>query len=99
MDCKTCKEQRTKKSNRYDIDVVSMMALETNKRLVVVIVMLIVLVAGCIASIFVLNKARTNAVNELRELERSIETAYEYNVEQEADNNGNNYFAGGDFNG
>lgn len=45
-DCKTCKEQRAKKSNQYDIDVVAMMAMAVNRRLVIIIALLIVLLVG-----------------------------------------------------
>lgn len=99
MDCKTCKDNR-KEPVPYIVHEGAMARQErTNKRLFIIVVCLVVLLAGCIASAVVANKARIDAINELRELERSIETVYEYDVEQEADNNGSNYVVGGDFNG
>lgn len=97
-DCKTCKEQR--QTVPYIVHEADMARQErTIKRLWFAIVLLIFLVAGCVASAFMLNKARVDAIKELHDLESSIETVYEYEVEQEADNNGNNYVVGGDFNG
>jgi hypothetical protein len=47
-DCKTCKENRIKdkNSNQYDIDIVSTMALITNRRLFIIILALIVALIG-----------------------------------------------------
>ena len=98
-DCNSCKNKATEPVP-YIVHEADMDRLErTIKRLWISIVLLIVLVAGCVTSAFMLNKARVDAIKELRDLESSIETVYEYEVEQEADNNGSNYVVGGDFNG
>lgn len=90
----------------YAIDILKALAEQTIKKMWVIIVMLLVMVFACFAALVMMNKARIDAINaridainELRELESSIETVYEYEVEQEADDYGRNYVVSGDFYG
>lgn len=84
----------------------------TNKHLfialLVTIVLFFLLASGSVALTVMLNNARIDAlnekieaINELRELESSIETTYEYeyDVEQDADGGGSNFVVGGDYYG
>lgn len=84
----------------------------TNKHLfialLVAIVLFFLLATGSVVLTVMLNNARIDAlnekikaINELRELESSIETTYEYeyDVEQDADGGGSNFVVGGDYYG
>lgn len=82
---------------QYYADIISAQSERTNKRMFIIILVLIAVIIGCVVSIIAINKARIDSLNELRELERSIETVYQYEFEQESDNNGNNYIVGGDY--
>ena len=106
MDCNTCGAKKAEPVS-FQAHESGMARMErTNKRLWIVIILLICVIAACIALILYTNSKRLDAINEkietineLRELERSIETVYEYEVEQEADGNGSNYVVSGDFHG
>lgn len=87
-DCKTCKEQRAKKSNQYDIDVVAMMAMAVNRRLVIIIALLIVLLVGS-------NCAWLYYESQFEDV---FSTTTEIDAQQESAD-GNNYIVGGDMNG
>lgn len=84
---------------QYTIDILASMAERTIKRLWIIIIILLCLVSACLVAVVVENNARIDAINELRELENSIETVYEYEVEQEADDYGRNYVVSGDYYG
>lgn len=108
MNCESCGEKRK------GPEPVSFLAHESgmarmeraNRRQWLIIVLLVCVIAVCVGLIVHTNNKRIDAINEkieaineLRELERSIETVYEYEVEQETGGNGSNYVVGGDFYG
>lgn len=84
---------------QYAIDILKALAADTIKKLWIIIIILLLLVSACLVAVVVENNARIDAINELRELENSIETVYEYEVEQEADDYGRNYVVSGDYYG
>lgn len=84
---------------QYTIDILKALAADTIKKLWIIIIILLFLVSACLVAVVVENNARIDAINELRELENSIETVYEYEVEQDADDYGRNYVVSGDFYG
>lgn len=84
---------------QYTIDILKALAADTIKKLWIIIIILLFLVSACLVAVVVENNARIDATNELRELENSIETVYEYEVEQDADDYGRNYVVSGDFYG
>ena len=100
-DCKTCKENRKSvEPVPYIVHEADMARLErTIKRLWILLILCVCLIAGTVVLAVSFNNARIKAINELLELEKSIETVYEFDVEQDADNGGNNYVVGGDYNG
>lgn len=106
MDCNTCGANRAEPVP-FIVHESDMAHMErSNKRQWIVIILLVCIIAVCIALLVHINNKRIDAINEkiatineLRELERSIETVYEYEVEQEADGNGSNYVVSGDFHG
>ena len=108
MDCQTCKERKKQAEPIPYIAYESAMARSerTIRIQAYIIILLICVLAASVTLAVLANNKRIEAINEridtlneLRELESSIETVYEYEVEQEADNDGRNYFAGGDFYG
>lgn len=105
MNCESC----TKKG-QTSVELAMARLSATNKHLfialLVTIVLFFLLASGSVALTVMLNNARIDAlnekikaINELRELESSIETVYEYEFDQDAGNNGMNYIVGGDFYG
>ena len=110
MNCENCKNkhQDPVSFTAHDKDMARLSA--TNRHLfialIVVIVGFVLFASGAVALTVMLNDARVealnakiDALNELRDLERSIETVYEYEIDQDADDNGTNYIVGGDFYG
>ena len=94
------------RETQYTVDILAALAKHTITRLWVIIILLICMICACFVSLAMMNKSRNDAIaakidalNELRELESSIETVYEYEVEQEADDYGRNYVVSGDFYG
>lgn len=96
MNCKDC-ANRPKlgngKDEQYYVDIIDAMAERTNRRSHLLNIILSVLLAACIVAIIWLNNARVSVMNELLELERSIETTYEYDydIEQDANDGGRNF--------
>jgi hypothetical protein len=108
MNCENCKNkhQDPVSFTVHDKDMARLSA--ANRHLIIALIVTIIgfflLAAGSVAVSVNLNNARIealnakiDAINELRELERSIETVYEYDIDQNADSNGRNYVVGGDF--
>lgn len=103
-------EQTSKKlSESYYTDYLAManeQARASNWKLFAVIVMLVALLSASFAAILVINhdrmaieEKRIALEQELLELERSIDTTYEYDIEQKADDNSRNYWIGRDYYG
>jgi len=112
MNCKDCANRpkigNKSKDEQYYVDILDAMAERTNRRSHMLNIILAVMLAASIVAIVWLNNERVealgekiDAINELRELERSIETTYEYeyDVEQDADGGGSNFVVGGDYYG
>lgn len=107
MKCDTCTKRPDAVS--FTVHEKDMARLErSNRRLFISLLFSFLVIAGCIVLIFFLNSARVDAlnakidaINELRELESSIETTYEYDyeIDQSADNSGSNIIVGGNFYG
>jgi hypothetical protein len=109
MDCENCTRGE---KGQTSVELAMARLSATNKHLfialLVTIVLFFLLASGSVALTVMLNNARIDAlnekieaINELRELERSIETTYEYeyDVEQDADGGGSNFVLGGDYYG
>lgn len=117
MNCQECKEKRADPVPFYVHEAAMARMSESakksmdnanraNRRWFIAFIIMCVLLAGCVASILLLNNARVDAlhekieaINELRKLESELETVYEYEIEQNADNEGSNIVVGGDYYG